>query len=361
MFILKTGRAALYLATWPQTCLLESPSLPSRYDSPSLLGSIGSGSFRPDVCTHSCASSGAHRLTVPPFGLPRRDDLQCSWSQGQERGLWLFPLLLKTWRKLKSEPEKSLPYSPYLCFFLVWLVFSWACSKIPSSFVVLNDRGKSEAGGGGAVAGTDSSLKSSFRRIRVRTPCFLRPGPLLPHVPSPPSCCLLGARSLARLAEWPDCWRTTRSQLISARSPQHTSSPPGAASLWWLTCSYPLGFLPFLFTSLSPEHWAPGNSDQPTWTPAWVGNPLPTPRSVGSSQGAGADLLEQWAKPTWSREGSLGLVSRVNCGDWRSRFAARRIRLPQAYLWASSEGPHEWAWGSDRWQRSKLQNRVTRV
>lgn len=43
------------------------------------------------------------------------------------------------------------------------------------------------------MAGSDSSLKSSFRRIGVRTPCFL-----LPHVPSLPSCCLLGARSLAR-------------------------------------------------------------------------------------------------------------------------------------------------------------------
>ena len=52
-------------------CLLESPFPPLRPDSPSLLGSIGPGSFRPDVCIHGCASLGAHILTTPPFGLPR--------------------------------------------------------------------------------------------------------------------------------------------------------------------------------------------------------------------------------------------------------------------------------------------------
>lgn len=81
-FISQMSMGHVYIENWLYRTLSDyltsnpvSLNLPLHCDSLSLLGSISSGSFRPEVCTHSCASLGAHRLTALPFGLPRRDDL----------------------------------------------------------------------------------------------------------------------------------------------------------------------------------------------------------------------------------------------------------------------------------------------
>lgn len=174
--------------------------------------------------------------------------------------------------------------------------------------------------GGGPWPGLTSSLKSSFRRIGVRTPCFSSP-----TFPPPAQLLFTGSQEVqpGRVA------RLLAHYLLSAY--QRVLAP---AHFPTTRCCQPVDSLGLWSAGLQGTV-----TNLPGLQPEWGAHYLP-PGQWGAVKELGQTCQSSEPGPHGAG-GCLGPMSRVNCGDWRSCFAARRILLPQTHLWALSESPHE--------------------